>query len=110
MTRFIGVINLHDGSKHIGNGIKNFIKLRGDVSLIVIPAIDLKEGRCVRLFQGQADKETVYSEDPVEVAQRWQSSGAAMLHVVDLDGAFQGLPRNLPIVERIVKAVDIPVQ
>lgn len=78
--------------------------------MIVIPAIDLKDGRCVRLFQGRADKETVYSEDPVEVARTWQAGGAAMLHVVDLDGAFDGLPRNLSIVEDIVKAVDIPVQ
>lgn len=84
--------------------------MRGDDSLIVIPAIDLKEGRCVRLYQGRADQETVYSEDPVEVARGWESKGAAMLHVVDLDGAFQGLPRNLSIVEEIVKAVDIPVQ
>lgn len=78
--------------------------------MIVIPAIDLKDGRCVRLYQGRADQETVYSEDPVEVARRWAEHGAAMIHVVDLDGAFDGLPRNLDIVRRIVEAVDTPIE
>src|SRR5690606_17903832 len=63
-----------------------------------------------RLFQGRADRETVYSDDPVEVARRWAGYGAAMIHVVDLDGAFEGLPRNLDIVREIVAAVDTPVE
>lgn len=79
-------------------------------SVIVIPAIDLKAGRCVRLYQGQADQETVYSEDPVETALHWQSHGAKLLHVVDLDGAFDGLPRNLDVVAKIAAALDIPIE
>lgn len=78
--------------------------------MIVIPAIDLKDGRCVRLYQGKADQETVYSNDPVETALRWQSLGAKMLHVVDLDGAFEGRPKNLPVVAEIASALDIPIQ
>lgn len=78
--------------------------------MIVIPAIDLKDGRCVRLYQGRADQETVYSDDPVETALHWQEEGAKLLHVVDLDGAFQGRPRNLSVVGRIAAAVDIPIQ
>ncbi|MFQ5872623.1 MAG: 1-(5-phosphoribosyl)-5-[(5-phosphoribosylamino)methylideneamino]imidazole-4-carboxamide isomerase [Dehalococcoidia bacterium] len=76
----------------------------------VIPAIDLKDGRCVRLYQGDFSKETVFSEDPVEVARRWEEEGAPRLHVVDLDGAAAGEPRNLSVVERIVREVRVPVQ
>ena len=57
----------------------------------VIPAIDIKGGQCVRLYQGQMDQETVYSDNPLEVARRWEEAGAEMLHVVDLDGAVEGL-------------------
>lgn len=78
--------------------------------MIVIPAIDLKDGRCVRLYQGRADQETVYSEDPVETALSWQAQGAKLIHVVDLDGAFQGRPRNLQFVARIAAACDVPIQ
>jgi len=78
--------------------------------MLVIPAIDLRSGRCVRLFQGRADRETVYSDDPVAVARRWEALGAAWLHVVDLDGAFAGRPQNREVVRRIVGAVSIPVQ
>lgn len=78
--------------------------------MIVIPAIDLKDGRCVRLYQGRADQETVYSEDPVETALAWQAQGAKRIHVVDLDGAFQGRPRNLEVVRRIAEACDVPIQ
>lgn len=78
--------------------------------MIVIPAIDLKDGRCVRLYQGRADMTTVYSEDPVETALQWQAQGAKMLHLVDLDGAFQGRPRNLEVVARIAAALKIPVE
>jgi len=78
--------------------------------LEIIPAIDLKEGRCVRLVQGQMDKETLYFEDPLEAAGMWASRNAPRIHVVDLDGAVTGSPRNLPAIERIVRAVDVPVQ
>jgi phosphoribosylformimino-5-aminoimidazole carboxamide ribotide isomerase len=73
--------------------------------MIVIPAIDLRDGRCVRLYQGRADRETVFAEDPVAVAERWVALGAERLHVVDLDGAFAGTPRQTALVARIVAAV-----
>ncbi|HHL39826.1 MAG TPA: 1-(5-phosphoribosyl)-5-[(5-phosphoribosylamino)methylideneamino]imidazole-4-carboxamide isomerase [Deltaproteobacteria bacterium] len=76
----------------------------------IYPAIDIKGGRCVRLVQGRMDAETVYSDDPVEVALRWRREGGAMLHIVDLDGAVEGGARNFETIEAIVKAVDIPVQ
>lgn len=76
----------------------------------IIPAIDIKGGRCVRLYQGQMDKETVYSEDPVEVAGRWEDMGAGMLHVVDLDGALSGRPVNLDVIKEIISSVKIDVQ
>ena len=76
----------------------------------VIPAIDLKDGRCVRLLQGNFDKETVFSTDPAAVAQRWQEAGAPRIHVVDLDGAASGKPRNSEAVTRILETVDIPIQ
>jgi len=76
----------------------------------VIPAIDLRGGRCVRLVQGDYDRELVFSDDPVAVAQRWAELGAARLHVVDLDGAREGRPVNDGVVERIIAAVDAPVQ
>lgn len=81
-----------------------------EAMLEVIPAIDLKGGRCVRLVQGQMDRETLYFEDPLEAASMWASRNAGRIHVVDLDGAVAGSPRNLPAIERIVRAVDIPVQ
>lgn len=77
---------------------------------VIIPAIDLRGGRCVRLVQGRADAETVYSDDPVAVARQFAEAGAERLHVVDLDGAFDGLPKNLDVVTEIVRAVDMPVQ
>jgi phosphoribosylformimino-5-aminoimidazole carboxamide ribotide isomerase len=76
----------------------------------VIPAIDLIGGRCVRLYQGDYDRETVYSDDPVEVAARWIDAGATWLHVVDLDGAKQGRPVNSDVIGAIVASVDVPVQ
>jgi len=78
--------------------------------VIVIPAIDLKDGRCVRLRQGEMKEETVYSTDPTELAQQWESQGAQLLHVVDLNGAVEGEPRNQRGIEAILKAVRIPVQ
>jgi len=78
--------------------------------MIIIPAIDIKGGRCVRLYQGRMDKETVYSEDPVEVAGRWEDMGAEMLHVVDLDGAVSGRPVNLDVIKDIISSVKLNVQ
>lgn len=76
----------------------------------VIPAIDLLEGQCVRLYQGDYDQSEVFSKDPVAMAQHWASFGARWLHVVDLDGAKTGNPINLPTIAKIVAALDIPVQ
>ncbi|MFH0810325.1 MAG: 1-(5-phosphoribosyl)-5-[(5-phosphoribosylamino)methylideneamino]imidazole-4-carboxamide isomerase [Pseudomonadota bacterium] len=78
--------------------------------MLVIPAIDLKGGRCVRLRQGIKEQETVYSDNPVETAKRWEAAGAEVIHVVDLDGAFDGEPQNFPMVKKVAKAVNIPVQ
>ena len=78
--------------------------------MIVIPAVDLKNGRCVRLRQGRLDAETVYSDDPLATARHWVEQGAQWLHVVDLDGAIDGEPRNLPVIERIVQQVSAPIQ
>jgi phosphoribosylformimino-5-aminoimidazole carboxamide ribotide isomerase len=78
--------------------------------MLLIPAVDLKNGRCVRLRQGRMDAETVYSDDPVAMAQQWTAQGAQWLHVVDLDGAVEGEPRNLPVIETIVRQVPVPVQ
>jgi phosphoribosylformimino-5-aminoimidazole carboxamide ribotide isomerase len=76
----------------------------------LIPAIDLRGGRAVRLFQGDYDRETVFSDDPVAIARRWEAEGATRLHVVDLDGARSGEPTNRPVIEQILDAVTIPVQ
>lgn len=78
--------------------------------MLILPAIDLKDGRCVRLRQGRAEEKTVYAEDPVEVARRWAGEGAEYLHVVDLDGAFQGHPVHTDVIKRIVVAIDLPVE
>ena len=76
----------------------------------VIPAIDIKGGRCVRLYQGDYERETVYSESPPDVARQWSDMGARRLHVVDLDGAKAGGPVNFDVVREIASAVDVPVQ
>ena len=76
----------------------------------LIPAIDLKEGRCVRLRQGRMEDATVFSEDPVAMARHWCGLGAARLHLVDLDGAFAGAPVNRDVISAICDAVDVPVQ
>lgn len=79
-------------------------------SFEIFPAIDLKDGRVVRLQQGRAEAETVYGDDPAGMATRWQADGARYLHVVDLDGAFNGEPRNWDALKAILKVVQIPVQ
>ncbi len=78
--------------------------------MLVIPAIDLKEGQCVRLEQGLMDKATVYGKDPAAQALAWQEQGAELLHIVDLDGAFAGVPKNREAISAIVAALDIPAQ
>ncbi len=78
--------------------------------MLIIPAIDLKEGRCVRLEQGLMDKATVYSDDPATTAKHWESQGAELLHVVDLNGAFAGKPRNLDAIKAIRGAIRIPIE
>ncbi|HSA87119.1 MAG TPA: 1-(5-phosphoribosyl)-5-[(5-phosphoribosylamino)methylideneamino]imidazole-4-carboxamide isomerase [Nitrospira sp.] len=78
--------------------------------MLIIPAIDLKDGRCVRLRQGDMAAETVYSDDVTEVARRWQQKGASLIHIVDLNGAIDGEPKNLPQIESILQAVRVKVQ
>ena len=78
--------------------------------MIIIPAIDLKDGRCVRLAQGDFRRVTVYSDDPVEVSKTWQESGAKRIHIVDLDGSLAGSPRNFDIIHKIIKKIDVPIQ
>lgn len=76
----------------------------------VIPAIDLLDGKCVRLYQGDYQQSQVFSDSPAEIARQWEAQGATRLHVVDLDGAKEGKPVNLAAIEAIVKAVTIPIQ
>jgi len=79
--------------------------------MLLIPAIDLKEGKCVRLRQGRMEDDTVFSDNPVAVAGRWVEAGAKRLHLVDLDGAFAGRPKNAEVINAIVQAYpDVPVQ
>ena len=76
----------------------------------IIPAIDLKDGKCVRLYKGEEGTETVFSEHPGEIARRWEGCGAEWIHVVDLDGAFTGEPGNTQVIEDITAKVSCPVQ
>ena len=79
--------------------------------MLIIPAIDIKNGKCVRLSQGQMDKETIYSDDPVAMAGQWIEQGARRLHIVDLDGAVNGIPSNADIIHEIAEAFpDVPIQ
>lgn len=78
--------------------------------MIIFPAVDIKGGQAVRLKQGKADEETVFSTDPVAMAKQWQDQGGKWLHVVDLDGAFSGEPVNRELIRRICSSLDIPVQ
>ncbi len=78
--------------------------------MLIIPAIDLKDNRCVTLWQGKRDKETIYSDDPLAMAELWAEKGAPRLHIVDLDGAFSGRPRHLKLVEKIRRDVQIPLE
>jgi phosphoribosylformimino-5-aminoimidazole carboxamide ribotide isomerase len=78
--------------------------------MIIIPALDLKERRCVRLSQGRMDQESVYSEDPLEMAKHWESKGAERLHVVDLNGAVTGRPFHLSLIKEIAQSLHIPIE
>ncbi len=79
--------------------------------MLLIPAIDLKEGQCVRLRQGRMDDDTIFSDDPVSVAGKWVEAGARRLHMVDLDGAFAGEPKNAEVVRAVREAYpDLPIQ
>ncbi len=78
--------------------------------MLIVPAVDLKAGRCVRLLQGRAAAETIFSDDPVATARRWESEGAPRLHLVDLDGAFGGGPAQTAIVRDIARSISIPVE
>ncbi len=78
--------------------------------MIIIPAVDLKEGRCVRLSQGRMDQESVYSDHPVEIAKRWESKGAERLHLVDLNGAVMGKPMHRSLIKEITRSLEIPVE
>ena len=78
--------------------------------MLIIPAIDIKEGKCVRLKQGRMSDETVFSDKPEEMAVKWYKCGAERLHVVDLDGAIHGKPINRDVIRRIVEAIPIPVE
>ena len=78
--------------------------------MLIIPAIDLKEGKCVRLEQGLMDRATVYSDDPATTAKQWEAQGAELLHVVDLNGAFAGVPKNLEAIKAIRAAIRIPIE
>ena len=78
--------------------------------MLILPAIDIRHGNCVRLYQGRPEEETLYSDDPVQVAREWKAKGATMLHVVDLDGAFEGKPVNLLLVAQMCEDVKIPIE
>ena len=78
--------------------------------MIIYPAIDIRGGRCVRLTEGRFDAETVFADDPAEMALKWAGLGAEFLHLVDLDGALAGEGKNVPVIERILQSVNIPVQ
>jgi phosphoribosylformimino-5-aminoimidazole carboxamide ribotide isomerase len=78
--------------------------------MLIIPAIDIKNGKCVRLYQGKEDRATVYGDSPAAMAVRWQRGGARYLHVVDLDGAFKGVPLNMGALKEILEQANIPVE
>ncbi|OGR11849.1 MAG: 1-(5-phosphoribosyl)-5-[(5-phosphoribosylamino)methylideneamino]imidazole-4-carboxamide isomerase [Desulfobacterales bacterium RIFOXYA12_FULL_46_15] len=78
--------------------------------MIIIPAVDIKQGKCVRLLQGRMEETTQYSEDPLKMAQRWENEGASLIHVVDLDGAFAKGVRNLEAIQNILSNIHVPIQ
>jgi phosphoribosylformimino-5-aminoimidazole carboxamide ribotide isomerase len=78
--------------------------------MLIIPAVDIKNGKCVRLVQGRMEDETVFSHDPAAMAQKWAVAGAELIHVIDLDGAFEKSPQNIDAIKNILKTVNIPIQ
>ena len=78
--------------------------------MLIIPAIDLKDGKCVRLQQGRKEDQTIFAENPAAVAQKWAGGGAELIHVIDLDGAFEKTPKHIGAVKEIVESVDTPIQ
>jgi len=80
------------------------------MSFIIYPAIDIRGGKCVRLFQGDYAQETVYADSPLEMAKRWVEQGAAWVHLVDLDGAKEGKPANAELIKEIARSISVPVQ
>ncbi len=78
--------------------------------MIIIPAIDLKDGRCVRLAQGDFSRITIYSDDPIGIARKWQEDGAERIHVIDLDGSRSGFPRNMEVIRDIVAKTGLPIE
>ena len=91
--------------------LKNFYEMSlGERTMTIIPAIDIKNGKCVRLTQGKFDRETIYDDDPVRVAKQWEKEGAKMLHIVDLDGAKNGTQSNFAVIQKIASEISIPLQ
>lgn len=78
--------------------------------MIIIPAVDIRQGKCVRLLQGRQDAETIFSDDPAAMALRWAEIGARLIHVIDLDGAFNQRPKNLQAIKKIIGTIDAPIQ
>jgi phosphoribosylformimino-5-aminoimidazole carboxamide ribotide isomerase len=78
--------------------------------MIIIPAIDIKNGKCVRLLQGRMDQETVFSDDPAAMAKRWVAEGAKLIHVVDLEGAVKKMPQNIKSIKKIIDSVNVDIQ
>ena len=85
-------------------------KHKTPLTMIIIPAVDIKEGKCVRLLQGRMDDDTVYSDDPVAMAVKWERLGAQIIHVIDLDAAFSKYPQNIAVIRQITKSVQVPIQ
>ena len=78
--------------------------------MLIIPAIDIKGGRCVRLEQGNFEKEIIYGDDPIKIAEKWEKQGAKLVHIVDLDGAKTGKIKHLKLIAEIIKNISIPVE
>ena len=78
--------------------------------MLVIPAVDIKDGKCVRLMQGRMDQETVFADDPAAMAQKWADAGAELIHVIDLNGAFAKCPQNIDAIRKILRHVHVPIQ
>ncbi len=78
--------------------------------MLIIPAVDIKNGKCVRLVQGRMEDETVFSNDPVAMAQKWAMAGAELIHIIDLNGAFEKSPQNIDAIKNIIKTVHTPIQ